>query len=363
MRLPPIETASDLHGSAAGIAELLTRTPDDPEQWLEIVSERFVEGDGLCTAHPFLVASLVNLLQRGMSEEDTKEALGVLNWLSYLADAFVFSPTTGRVGPGPVGAGTIQSQIKSEIVRMLPKLQELFARYRGQGEAASSLAAIAARAGKRLHQDEELRAELLNVRSAPQSHNLAVVVAKTVSIDELWVSWFGKVLGDLTRRPAVSDEEATLGLIAWCMLIQAGVDVDVSESDRIGELTARSNIDTPTLWGLFDGKTATMAKAHYLKHCVDPHSSLHTASELLAACFDPFLQIVSCSSYQGELLFQLSTRPPSIDLCGLNQEQHDVLAAVALAPAVYGRKTNLWHLWGLPGSREGLQALLKATEH
>jgi len=154
-----------------------------------------------------------------------------------------------------------------------------------------------------INPDQGLRAELLDLRTEPQSHNLAVVVAKTVSIEELWVSWFKKVLGDIIRSPAVSDEKTTLGLIAWCMLIHAGVDVDVSESDRIGELTARSKIDTPMLGGLFDGRTAAKAKGHYLKHCGDPHSSLLTVGAMLAGCFDPFLQIVSWSSYQGEMLF------------------------------------------------------------
>jgi len=158
MLLPPIETVSDLHGSTTGVAELLTRSPNNPEQWLEIVTERLIEGDGLCAAHPFLVAPLVELLEReaaGMRDEDTKrEALGVLNWIAYISDAFAFSPTTDRVGAGPVGAGTIQLQIKSEIVRMLPKIRELFARYGGRGEDAASLAAIAARAGMRLHPDQ-----------------------------------------------------------------------------------------------------------------------------------------------------------------------------------------------------------------
>ena len=39
-----------------------------------------------------------------------------------------------------------------------------------------------------------------------------------------------------------------------------------------------------------------------------------------------------------------------------------MLAVIVVGPAVYELKTNLWDLWGLPGSREGLDALLKATE-
>jgi DNA-binding transcriptional ArsR family regulator len=157
-----VEKARDLHGSSDGLVELLTARPSHrSDRWLDEIMHRCVNGHKLCSAQPFVVRLLFEALvhEQGSPWRRVRRytRLALLHWLAQLASDSRLSPTHGRVGPGPAGAGAIQSHIKIEIKRASPALRVLFDAFGWHGKRAASLAATAARVGERLYSDAELR--------------------------------------------------------------------------------------------------------------------------------------------------------------------------------------------------------------
>lgn len=209
-------------------------------QWLTEIEEQFLGGGDLRREQPALVAPLVTAVERAAGYKRGGRAFGLraIGLLRYLADLGAdrrVAPTHGRVGPGPIGDSAIQASILVEVRNNAPRLQALFQQRGGRGVEAAGLAAIAARAGERLHSDDELRAVLAACHDPLEGAELAVVLSN-VAVDEGWAAW----LREYVSR--VAGQQASIAVVAWCLLAGVGDVVADETGDAIGRLSAGANI-------------------------------------------------------------------------------------------------------------------------
>lgn len=358
-----MDAAVDLHGSRDGLAVLIEGGNSfDSWKWLDHVTARCVRGDELCTAQPFLVQPLLELAVRdGARARSARRAIDTVYRLADLADDVRLSPTSGRVGRGPTGAGHIQALIRAEIQSATPLLRILFDKLGGTGRDASRLAAIATFGGaERLPADAALQRELLRCEPGEEAHNLGLVLS-SVEVDGSWQDWLTSVVGSYSERAVLSARDAVAGLASWCLLVQSGYSLQDGVTEGLWQLLVDASINHQRIWSRFHAETSMKARLEHIRYCRFGPFAVEIAVELLLAAFEPHMVMMGWSSREGEICYRLSGQPSAVEPSSLREDQRRVLSAIGSSPAMYRVKTNVWRVWGLPDSADEMRGWLAAN--
>jgi hypothetical protein len=183
-------------------------------------------------------------------------------------------------------------------------------------------------------------------------------VASGIHVDDEWRHWQVKLVEEACRSDRLSLSRAVVGLVSWCLLMQSGYDVGSTKSRRLWALTEGMKISYSHVWDLFDPTTANRARLEFLRHCKSSAVSIDVLVHVLIATFDPFTVVLGNTSTEVFIAYTISSEPEAIRSLSLDEHQRQVLAAIAEARTVFERQTNVWELWGLPDSANGIRELL-----
>ena len=357
----------DQNGTSDQLSELLRGAdPGNEIPWLAEVFERCLQDTTLCTAQPALVVPLlgclaqasVNIVDYDDREEVYQQVIGMLEALAIIATDDDLNPAGGEFGPGMPSTLEIRQAIVQAFQQCLPDLRKIFHSFPAQSGVVLRMAAAVARATTiSLYQDEVLR-ELIEVCSVAELSPVFVILGRIEPSSLDWLAW---ATANLKRVNAASGHDARQVLLlvgSACLLIRAGrllgLETELAKLAALDDWILAQAID---LSDCFDRSTGSVAKIGLLRECQNPALALRIAGEILRQAFDPTVRVMFQQRKGDEVVYTMTRPPKPIPL--LRENKLEPLQAAALdamvrSPALFGQKTNLLRLWGLPDSRSAL---------
>lgn len=366
-----IHEAVDAFDESDGLVELLQteKAVSNPGRWLRTVYFRCFETLEVSSSLLFVVDPLIDLMQhlthakKRSTHKDLLPSLELLNMLIRIIQEPDGQRLFSKYDPNRSSRAELVLLIHKTLLNRVEELRSAFVSNVGRMNVKCAIGSIAIQLGYTFQPDEEWQRDFL-ICDSSAALNIAVIASKTYSTSGTWLSWAKILFRDLCSQRQLSAEQAIQMTVALCILLDHDA-IGSMDSSSAAKRLVQSKVEATI--ALFGDKARIISSIHFLGLQTNPSFALMKVNDLLSLAFAPHVRCVDRKSTPDGLNFLLY--PPGtvlniskVDPLGFTMLQKEVIRAIAGNSMVFGMKSNIWLLWGLPNTEEEFCLFAKSID-